>query len=315
MMSKFEFESMTPELMAYLGQRGHPGYEYPKNDKGQTICATPTPESAAAVDTWRAEGVELKTKLQPGEADAYYKAQKLWFCRDESKTGDTKNLVSPSGKYRLVVTRHSTGKGTWSYSKGKVFIGDTLIETVCRNYSAFPYAWVEGHKTGHDYLVCGEDYQGQTVINLVTGNRVDHLPSSAEKGHGFCWSNIEPNADGTLLAVSGCYWACPYEMIIVDFSDPMSPPWEIVGRDSEDEFDGWTGPESCRIGTRYEVVDLPGHEFNGKKEHECSVKDLEAIEAYVDEHKIPDPDGGEAGWKVVVEAHDWSRGEGVVEAG
>lgn len=306
----YRYPNMTKALQTYLDLRGqHPGYKYAEN-RGK-----PTPESEAAVDAWRAEVETAKQALPEGEPQAYYQAHKVWLCRDETATGsEPKVKVSPSGKYRLVVTQHTTGKGTWNYSKGRVYAGEKLIAEVCRNYGSFPFAWVEGHPQGGDYLVGGEDYQGQTVIDLVTGNRVDHLPQSAAQGMGFCWASIHPNADGTLLAVCGCYWGGSYETIIVDFSTPMSPPWPILARDEEDAFDGWTSLDSCKIGTRREVVNLPGHPLYGKTEIDCTLEDLGEVERYCAEHpEVQGVDGLDPGWKEVLTTHEWRRGGSTTE--
>ncbi len=128
---------------------------------------------------------------------------------------------SQSGKYILVITKQPTKPGCWDYSVGEVSLNSVLISTVNRNYSSFPFLFIEGHPNGHDYLVCGEDYQGQTVIELDTGKRLDFLPPEAEKGHAFCWADYEFDAASNLLVVEGCHWACPYEFRFYDFSNPM----------------------------------------------------------------------------------------------
>lgn len=308
-MTDFIYPDMTPGLQAYLDIVPlHPGYKYPKTADGVTTSWTPTPESKAAVEAWEAQLRAFKAALPAEEPAAYYQAHKVWLCRDETAQGEAQEHLSPSGKYRLVVTCHSTGPGTWNYSKGRVYRGDTLITEVCRNYCTFPFAWIEDHPKG-DFLVCGSDYQGQTVIDLVSGDRRDFLPTAAGQGAGFCWASIHPNSDKTLLAVCGCYWACPYETIIVDFADPMNPPWGILARDSEDAFAGWTDVDSCQIGTRYEVVNLEGHPLHGKKEFACTIEELEEVDAYVQAHGVPKgPNGEDPGWLEVFETHEWRRG-------
>ena len=143
-------------------------------------------------------------------------------CRNE--------LVSPSGKYRLAVTPYGTKPGCWGYSRGEVYRGDEQVADVKRNYSSFPFSWIE-HPSGHEYLVCGADYQGQTVIELDTGVRKDFLPDAAEKGIGFCWVVHRFYEQSRILVVEGCIWACPYEFRFYDFSDPMQgwPELETEG--------------------------------------------------------------------------------------
>lgn len=177
------------------------------------------------------------------------------FERSTPQVDKRKEFLSPSGKYRLTVTPYVTGEKTWGYTQGLVYHVDTgdLISEVQYNYHDFPHAWVENHpKTGQDYLICEEDYQGQTVIELTTGKRVDYLPGPAAQGHDFCWSSIHPNPDGTLIAAHGCYWGGPYETIIVSFDDPMDLPWPQFTRDTSDvNWEGWIDNDSCKLGKEY----------------------------------------------------------------
>jgi len=146
---------------------------------------------------------------------------------------------SPSGAYKLKVTSFSTREGAWNYTQGLVFKqgSDEPIAEVRRNYSAFPFSWIENHKNGHAYLVCGEDYQGQTVLELDTGRRRDHVPRDEAVGHGFCWAGHEFHAETSTLVVDGCFWACPYEFRFFDFTDPMSGWPEIEIQDEYVEAD------------------------------------------------------------------------------
>jgi len=135
--------------------------------------------------------------------------------------------ASPSGRYVLTTGSIETKPGCWSYytlGSIKRASGEPIVE-VKRNYSSFPFEWIEDHPSGHDLLVCGENYQGQTVIELDTGRRRDFLPAEAAKGHGFCWVSYYYAPEQRLVVVSGCYWACPYETRFYDFSDPMEKGW------------------------------------------------------------------------------------------
>jgi hypothetical protein len=145
------------------------------------------------------------------------------FAPENARVECRKERLSPGGTYKLVVTPYATGPGHWAYTQGLVYrVGsDTPIAEIRRNYSAFPALFVEVHPNGHDYLVCGEDYQGQTVIELDTGKRRDELSEGTDKGHGFCWAEARFHPT-SVLAVAGCHWACPYEYRFFDFADPMS---------------------------------------------------------------------------------------------
>lgn len=190
---------------------------------------------------------------------------------------------SPSGKYRLEVVPYKTGKNTWNYTCGVIFQGKRKITEVRRNYSRFPFAFVENHPNGHDYLICGEDYQGQTIVELDTGKRISSVPHAKRFGAGFCWVKITPSPDGTMLAVEGCVWAAPYEVLIVDFTNPMDPPWLELHRESKYEhFCGWDDDKSCSIGVWYEA-----RKSDGKPEHELTDEEMEEMDRLEEEEGIP----------------------------
>lgn len=164
-----------------------------------------------------------------------------YFIPENERPEFRQQRTSPSGKYELVTTAYGTKPGCWSVTEGAVRIAgsDGHIATVRRNYSAFPFLFVEGHPNGHDYLICGEDYQGQTIIELDTGKRRDYLPEAAAKGHGFCWSSYRFDATAQILIVCGCFWACPYEFRFYDFAAPMDGWPELV-------MDGWADEDRRR---------------------------------------------------------------------
>ncbi|MAH47665.1 hypothetical protein CMI37_17730 [Candidatus Pacearchaeota archaeon] len=136
------------------------------------------------------------------------------FYTPENLQGSTET-ISPSGRYKLVVSIYSTKKGCWNYSRGQVYrtADDEQVADVKRNYSQFPFLFMEDHLDGHDYLICGEHYQGQTFCQLDTGKRKD------QKGT-FCWGSYTLLGKKALL-VDGCFWAAPYEYKVFDVSDPM----------------------------------------------------------------------------------------------
>jgi hypothetical protein len=168
-------------------------------------------------------------KALPEEAQSLYrkmeKAKK--FAPERENKDSIKEYLSPSGKYKLVTSLFTTGLGMWDYSQGKVFrVGsDEPIAVIQRNYGVFPFLWIEDHPNGHPYLLAGEDYQGQTVVELDTGKVVNNLSHGASQGFGFCWSSYTFNREHQLLVVEGCCWACPYEFRFFDFSDPIGKGW------------------------------------------------------------------------------------------
>ncbi len=137
---------------------------------------------------------------------------------------------------------------------GEIYTSDNnKITEVQRNYSYFPFAWIERHANGHSYLICGENYQGQTIIELDTGKRINYVPDSASQGAGFCWAGAYPSPDGNLVAVYGCYWGASYEVKMYDFSDPLNPPWKELAVDQyADGVKSWIDNDSCTLLRSYE---------------------------------------------------------------
>lgn len=239
-MENFKFDSMTPELEDYLLAR----------------------EAKAST----AELTKLYEKVDPKIFEAYKIAKTTHMCLPGTEDSSrTKVFHSPSGKYTLTVYTHPQGGNFWSYTRGVVSGGCDV--TICRNYSSFPYLFVEGHPDGNDYLVCGRDYQSQTVVNLNTGETKDYATPP-----NFCWAAYTASPSKRTLAVEGCYWGGPYEVIMVDFSQPMVS-LEIL-RKEEDEGYTWveSEPDAAYLDRSGRVCLL----FGGKDERNLTDEEEDA---------------------------------------
>lgn len=169
------------------------------------------------------------------------------YTAENEKISSGKMITSPFGKYTLFISYFKTGSNTWNVSRGQVYESGidrppvysktltrkpSLIETVHRNYGSFPFLFVEDHPNGHDYLICGENYMGQTVIELDTRRRIDYYDAD----YPFCWVEYDYHKEENLLIVNGCFWACPYEIKLFDFSDPMNGLSRIVPTNEEEVY-------------------------------------------------------------------------------
>ncbi|PHS20612.1 MAG: hypothetical protein COA86_01300 [Kangiella sp.] len=174
--------------------------------------------------------------------------------------------TSPSENYKLFIEEYSKGSNTWSYSRGRVYdMRNNLVADIKRNFGNFWHSWFQ-HPNGCEYLLCGEDYQGYTFVNLTNGTIQTYFPDEAYNGGGFCWAEVFPSDDGKLLAVDGCYWACPYALVLYDFTDPESLPLkELLRVEDLTDSEGWknnntfimTREVECRKadGVPYEELD------------------------------------------------------------
>ena len=190
------------------------------------------------------------------------------FFKDENCTGKVKEEKSHNG-YHLRIFEYETGPNSWSYTRCIVTTknGTEISADIKRNYSNFWYTFHDDER-GNTYLLCGEDYQGQTVVNLTTGEKKSHVPDSAQKGHGFCWTCAMVSPDKSVLAVNGCYWACPYEVRFYDFTDPMNLPYPEIKLKNHipeyyDNLIGWEEDEDrmVKVSNDYEFDLVTGKSF------------------------------------------------------
>lgn len=187
-------------------------------------------------------------------------------CRDATARHDrSETFDSPSGKYRVKVTPYMFHlERDWTYTIGEIYGPDGPISHILRDFSTFPIAWCEEHPDGHDYLICGEDYLGQTVIRLDTGDRVDYIEPQAENREAFCWEQYEVSPDGLSLVVVGYEGpepASPFEIRFLSFRSPFSLPYHSVGKDYVEYFEellGWESESRVLISKRVEYRSADG---------------------------------------------------------
>jgi hypothetical protein len=172
------------------------------------------------------------------------KEAKEFISKREPILENKKEHISPSGNYKLVVFPRETGEGYWNYMEGIVYNKkEEDIFIIYRNYSSFPFRWVE-HKNGNEYLLCGEDYQGYVCLNLTQKKKHVYFPESGFKGGGFCWATIgEYNRDNDTIIVEGCHWGGQYEVIEYDFSKPDEMPYKEISRKDCEIEDDWDEDE------------------------------------------------------------------------
>ncbi|HQE92041.1 MAG TPA: hypothetical protein PLH19_04600 [Anaerolineae bacterium] len=199
-----------------------------------------------------------------------------FFIPENRITDSGERVISPLGRYELETYRYSTGPKSWNYSRGivKRLSENKIIADVKRNYGHFWHTWVE-HANGNEYLLCGEDYQGYSVINLTEETYDVFFPESGYRGFGFCWVKVHPSPDGLVLAVDGCYWACPYEIVFFDFSNPSVLPLPEIERCDgvTDPVIGWTDNDTFAFTVSYDVRKSDGVKYQNLSAEEQDVLD------------------------------------------
>jgi hypothetical protein len=196
------------------------------------------------------------------------------FFTAENRIADSSQIsVSPSGRFELETSRYSTGPKTWNYSRGivtRVVDGQTIAD-VKRNFGHFWHGWVQ-HANGNEYLLCGEDFQGYSLINLTAGTSRVYFPEIGHQGCGFCWTAAYPSPDTLILAVDGCIWAFPYEIVFYDFRHPECLPLRELARIENivDVCEGWVDNETFVLKREIEVRTSDGAPCDSLSEEELS---------------------------------------------
>lgn len=198
-----------------------------------------------------------------------------FFTPENLKTDSGTVDFSPSGKFRIETNRYFTLPNSWEYSRGIVtrLENGEVIADIKRNYGHFWHSWVQ-HANGNEYLLCGEDYQGYSVLNLVARKYQVYFPEAGYKGAGFCWSSVYPSPDGLLLAVEECYWACPYDLVIFDFGNPEIMPYPELARfEGLDDCDGWKDSNTFVLRREIAIRKSDGATYESLPEREQEVLD------------------------------------------
>ena len=146
---------------------------------------------------------------------------------------------SPDGRYKLIVRPIKGPPGTWNTLSIEVRRTEdgVLVGTTDRNHSSDQVLHFL-QQDGVDYLILSENYHGgYGAMNLATGEKAlynprDHTPDKTTPF--WCWAApVSHDPAQRQLVISGCYWACPYDRVTFDFSQPMNPPYPILKMEDE----------------------------------------------------------------------------------
>tara|TARA_Y100001938_G_scaffold150689_1_gene242831 strand:+ start:3228 stop:4019 length:792 start_codon:yes stop_codon:yes gene_type:complete len=202
----------------------------------------------------------------------------------EMLSNKRKQYESPLKKYILSITpvAFKEDQRYWAFCIGKLYKKTKnktgkLIATIHRNSDKFPFAFFENQEDGKDYFVGGEDYQGQTIICLNDGSRVDFIGEKAKRNMEFCWQKFHISPNSKILAVEGYARNKHSEVTeyrgirFFNFENKMELPYEEFGNRISFHYDeaiGWEDEshflvsviEDRRKGDLERVRDLPKKE-------------------------------------------------------
>ncbi len=102
---------------------------------------------------------------------------------------------------------------------------NALCTWKCYDDNAIFYDIIK-HSDGNEYLLFRQELYGYSVYCLTTDVFFQYYPQSALDGEEcFIWAGVEEyRPEENWLLVTGCYWACPWSIAIIDFENPLSIP-------------------------------------------------------------------------------------------
>ncbi len=160
-----------------------------------------------------------------------------------------RTLHSPSGRYQVVkdVYQQNTPDLNWRICKVVVIeslSGAEILRLKCED-GRFFHQWIESEAA--DYLLFAEALEGgQSVFDL----RSLKFASYYNSNEPFIWAQFHPSPNLQKLAVIGCYWACPFEVVTYDFSTPLELPLQELHRtilENKEDFGGWTSDKQFQM--------------------------------------------------------------------
>ncbi len=140
----------------------------------------------------------------------------------------TEEWSSPDGRYAM---RYEVRACAGGEEIGCCLIYDNqsklLVARLVRdNYTPPQFTWLQ--RPSGLILIWASTYEyGYEIVHFGTHSLV-HVEDS--DGRDFIWTDCKLSPDENRLAVGGCYWACPYEIRILDVSadPPFFPLKELV---------------------------------------------------------------------------------------
>ncbi len=159
-----------------------------------------------------------------------------YIFHEEYKSSEIEEIVLFDGKYILKThyysdCSHKVFKYNLHTSKTEMFdtCGVKVAEFKNIDHHIDFFGTVE-HSNGKNYLIFTIDLYGYSIMDLSNFKTYHFIPEESFVGgeETFIWTNIMYCKVNNIIAVDGCYWACPYSIEFFDFSDPEKVPLRCI---------------------------------------------------------------------------------------
>lgn len=108
------------------------------------------------------------------------------------------------------------------YPEGKMIYGYTFY------YSSFHETAVQVLSAPEGlYFFYTEGLYGYSVLRLSDMEQMHYVPRG-NSGESFIITDLHYCSENRIAAAGGCFWAYPYDVALIDFSDPIKEPEKIT---------------------------------------------------------------------------------------
>lgn len=140
--------------------------------------------------------------------------------------------------FDIKIERIESKPGYWNTQKVNILQDGVPIGSYIYKYSG-NVPWLVFQQNGKDYALYADDYTATKVMSLPSCEQIAGDPPGT---FGFCPVDFTVEPDGMSGTVTGCVWACPYEIYQLDLSrisegifNKHSPVYEEVEWDDDEE--------------------------------------------------------------------------------
>jgi len=170
--------------------------------------------------------------------------------------GKKENRSSPSGKYTLELIPYSVKDMRCPFYcvvEIKRTVDGERMGKIIRNEADFPFIFIEDFN-GKDFLMCAEDYQGFTLINITEGKKYDYILEKSKRDLALRITDFYVSPNKKTLAIEGHGKSKPSDVFALDeihfykIDDLTKLPYQevdkrisfaydkVIGWESEDRF-------------------------------------------------------------------------------
>lgn len=165
-----------------------------------------------------------------------YRKKFDYIFADKYKRGNDEVKQLLDGRHTLKTSfyydeSHEVFQSNICTSKTELFDHRGIKAAEIKNidYSVDFFSEVE-HSNGKRYLLFSIDLYGYSIMDLSNYKAYHYMPEESFAGHRetFIWTDAFYCRKNNILAVYGCYWACPYSIFLYDFSVPEKLPYDLI---------------------------------------------------------------------------------------